>query len=393
MTDKLHNLITPYLSNTMQTQSPAIPRRQFLAATSLAAAGALLPKFSHAAEAVAPVRLGFIGVGSRGSTLLRLMAQQPGTLIVAVCDNEPAKLDRAKKIVTDAGRPAPATFSDWKKMLEHREVDAVVSALPVDLHAACYLDVIAADKDLYAEKPLGLTVAEADAVAKAAAKGKKIVQVGFQRRADPRFVQPMAQVHAGEIGTLLEGRVLWSNSWGPLTGWFGQRRRSGDWMVEQAVHNWDVLNWANQCRPVRACGLGRSDLFREHQADRDVHDYYAGVLEYENGVFVNIIHSWVPPLKFNEEYTRLIGTKGGIDFKTGTFSFRPDQKKPDRIGFEGPDKLDDNVLAVESFLKAVRERSQPVATIEHAREALLACLLMREAVYRKTMVTMKEILG
>ena len=139
-------------------------RRQFLAA-----AAALLPRFSHAADnAVAPVRLGFIGVGSRGSTLLRLLAQQPGTQIVAVCDNEPAKLDRAKKIVTDAGRPAPATLADWKKLLEHRDVDVVVSALPVDLHAACYLDVLAAGKDLYAEKPLGLTVAEGDAVQKAA---------------------------------------------------------------------------------------------------------------------------------------------------------------------------------------------------------------------------------
>lgn len=377
----------------MKNVSNSIPRRQFIAATSLAAAGALLPQFSRAADnAVAPVRLGFIGVGSRGSTLLRLMAQQPGTQIVAVCDNEPSKLDRAKKIVTDAGRPAPETFGDWKKLLEHRDVDVVVSALPVDLHAPCYLDVLAAKKDLYAEKPLGLTVAEGDAVQRAADQSGRIVQVGFQRRADPRFVQPMKLVHDGEIGDLLEGRVLWSNSWGPLTGWFGQRKRSGDWMVEQAVHNWDVLNWATRSLPKRAVGFGRSDLFREHQADRDVHDYYAGVLEYENGVFVNIIHSWVPPTKFNEEYTRLIGTKGGIDFKTGTFSYRPDQKKADRVAYEGPANLDDNVLAVESFLKAVRERSQPVATITHAREALLACLLMREAVYRGTAVTMKDFL-
>lgn len=138
----------------MNTEPNPIPRRQFLAATSLAAAGALLPNISRAAEsAVAPVRLGFIGVGSRGSTLLRLMAQQAGTRIVAVCDNEPGKLDRAKKIVTDAGRPAPVTFAEWKKLLEHREVDVVVSALPVDLHAPCYLDVLAAGKDLYAENP------------------------------------------------------------------------------------------------------------------------------------------------------------------------------------------------------------------------------------------------
>jgi myo-inositol 2-dehydrogenase / D-chiro-inositol 1-dehydrogenase len=368
----------------MKSNHDTVDRRQMLQATGLAASCAaggtvLLGGDALAANEPAPVRLGFIGVGSRGSTLLRLIAQQAGTEIVAVCDNEPEKLERAKKIVTDAGKPAPAVFAEWKQLLDHAGVDVVVSALPVDLHATCYVDVLNAGKDLYAEKPLGLTVAECDAVEQAAKQSGRIVQVGFQRRADPRFIQPMKLVHDGEIGTLLEGRVLWSNSWGPLTGWFGQRRRSGDWMVEQAVHNWDVLNWATGSLPKRAVGFGRNDLFREHQADRDVHDYYSGVLEYENGVIVNIVHSWVPPTKFNEEYTRLIGSTGGIDFNS------------DRVAFEGPANVDNNVLAVESFLKAVRDRSQPVATLAHARAALLACLLMREAVDRGTAVTLKDI--
>ena len=76
--------------------------------------------------------------------------------------------------------------------------------------------------------------------------------------------------------------------------------------------------------------MGRNNLFRELPPDRDVHDYYAGLVEYPGGIFVNIVHSWVAPNKFNEEYTRLIGTKGGIDFNTGTFSYRPDKKKNDR---------------------------------------------------------------
>ena len=96
------------------------------------------------------------------------------------------------------------------------------------------------------------------------------------------------------------------------------------------MHNWDVLNWAVNAPPVRAMAMGRNDLFRDRQPDRDVHDYYSGVVEYPGNVFVNIIHSWVAPTKFNEEYTRLIGTKGGVDFNSGTFSYRPDQKKPDQ---------------------------------------------------------------
>ena len=64
---------------------------------------------------------------------------------------------------------------------------------------------------------------EVDAVAAAAQKSGRLGQVGFQWRADPRFVQPMKLVHDGEIGDLIENRVLWSNSWGRLTGWIAKR--------------------------------------------------------------------------------------------------------------------------------------------------------------------------
>ena len=227
---------------------------------------------------------------------------------------------------------------------------------------------------------------------------KQIVQIGFQRRADPRFIEPMQQIHAGELGTLVEGRVAWLNSWGPLYGWFGQRDRSGDWMVEQAVHNWDVMNWANDCLPVRAMGMGRSGLYADKQPDRDVHDYYTALVEYENGVIVNIIHSWISPgqeghfnRNFNDEYTRLLGTEGGIDFNSGTFSYRKELNKPDRIGHSHTGEINGTMVSLEAFVNSVRTRSAPVATVEHGRASVLTCLLVREAVYRGGEVTMKEL--
>ena len=68
---------------------------------------------------------------------------------------------------------------------------------------------------------------------------------------------------------------------------------------------------------------------------------------------MNIIHSWVAPNKFNEEYTRLIGTKGGIDFNTGTFSYRPDQKKTDRP-FGGGELQQHAAVALQAFVRSVR---------------------------------------
>jgi myo-inositol 2-dehydrogenase/D-chiro-inositol 1-dehydrogenase len=372
---------------------PEMNRRGFLAAAGTVAAATAA---SHRAAAQAPndrINLGFIGVGGRGGVHLRTVLQIPGVAVRAICDIKPDRIEAAQKTVTGAGQPAPAGTPEWKRLLEMKEVDAVVSALPCDLHAACYLDVIAAGKDLYGEKPMCITVKECDDVVAAAKKAKSIVQIGFQRRADPRFIETIQQVHAGEIGDLLEGRILWSNSWGPLYDWFGLRQRSGNWMVEQACHNWDVMIWANKCLPKRAMGMGRDDLFRQGQADRNVHDYYAAVVEMENGAFVNIVHSWVAPQKFNEEFTRLTGSKGGIDFNSGTFSYRPDQKKADRVGHSFKGDIDSTRLAHEGFHKSIRSRQAPIAGVENGRDAVLACLIVREAVSSGKPVTMKEITG
>ena len=370
-------------------------RRAFLAAATATAAASRL----SAADS-SDIRVGFIGVGGRGTALLRNLLDTKSAQVVAVCDIKAEHSKRAATLITGAGQKEPQVFEDWKKLLELKDVQAVVSALPCDLHAACYLDVIAAGKDLYGEKPMCLTPADCEAVVKAANASKQVVQIGFQRRADPRFIETMKQVHDGELGDLVEGRILWSNAWGPLGDWFGKKGRSGDWMVEQAVHNWDVLNWACRGLPVRAMGLGRAGLFKDFQPDRDVHDYYSAVVEYENGVLVNILHSWVSPgqngkftKEFNDEYTRLMGVKGGIDFNSGTFSYRKELNRPDRIGHSVQGNINNTKLALEAFVKSVKDRSKPVATVENGRDAVLSCLLVRESVYRQKVLTMKELRG
>ncbi len=372
-------------------------RRAFLGAAGALTAGALSPAL--AAAAPAEIGVGFVGVGNRGTALLRNLLPLPGVVVRAVCDLKPAHADRAKALVVAAGQKAPTLTKDWKKLLEVRGIDAVVSALPCDLHAANYLDVLGANKHLYGEKPMCLTLGDCDRVVKAAgAKPRLVVQIGFQRRADPRFIETIRQVHAGELGGLVEGRILWSNAWGPLYDWFGIKRRSGDWMVEQAVHNWDVMNWANRCLPVRAMGLGRDNLYRASQPERDVHDYYSAVVEYSNGVIVNILHSWVAPGKqgqftqtFNDEYTKLLGTRAGIDFNTGTFSYRKELNKADRIGHTAKGDVNSTRLGLAAFLDSVRNGKPPVATVQHGRDAVLACLLVREAVTKKKIVTAKEL--
>src|SRR5262249_38539340 len=149
--------------------------------------------------------------------------------------------------------------------LDRPDVDAVVVALPCDLHQLVYRAAILAGKHLYAEKPLGLTVPECDRLIAAAAQlPRLVVHVGFQRRSNPRFREGVELIRRGELGPLIEARAAWTSSNGPLRGqggWLGRRDRSGDWMLEQAVHIWDVFHWLTGLEPLQATGWGRRGLF------------------------------------------------------------------------------------------------------------------------------------
>ncbi len=370
---------------------PRPSRRRFLAASGLVAGYAITRPLLGEEAPSRQIHIGIIGVGNRGTTHLKVLLAQPGVRIVAVCDRKPERMAAAQDLVVKAGQPRPFATAEWRELLARPDLQAVTSALPVDLHLACYLDVLRAGKDLYAEKPMCLTLAECDTlIAAANAARDRILQVGFQRRSDPKFLEAMALIHGGDFGPLVEGRVMWSNAWGPYLDWFGRRERSGDWMVEQAVHNWDVLNWAARSLPKRAVGFGRADFFRDQQPDRNVHDYYSGVLEYENGLIVNIIHSWLAPGGLDREYTQLIGEHGGIDFNTGVVTYRKSTGRATRrVGVDM--KTDNTTLAFAAFLTSVRERIPAVAGPAEGRASLLTCLLLREAVYRGAVVTRQDL--
>jgi predicted dehydrogenase len=153
-----------------------VNRRAFLASAAMATAAEARLSGAEGDQ----LRVGFIGVGSRGTALLRNFLDAKLGAVVAVCDIKSEHAKRAATLITGTGQKEPALVEEWKKLLEMKDIQAVVSALPCDLHASCYLNVIAAGKDLYGEKPMCLTPEDCDRVVKAANRSKQIVQIGFR---------------------------------------------------------------------------------------------------------------------------------------------------------------------------------------------------------------------
>ncbi len=370
-------------------------RRRFLGC-SAAAGWALSQGRVEGASPAAPARIGLIGLGTRGTTLLRTLLEIEGANVVAVCDAEPRHLARASGIVEKAKGTRPEAFDRIGQVLERPEVDALVVALPCDLHAATYRDVIRAGKHLYGEKPLAPTLAECDLVlAESARSPELVVHVGYQRRSNPRYKDGVALVRRGDLGPLVSGSSAWISSNGPMNGhgnWLANRARSGDWMVEQAVHVWDVFDWLKGEPPARAFGHGRRDLFADLQPARDVTDDYAVQLEWADGFHVAFAQSWVAPADdaFTGITQRVTGKLGGLDLTTGSVTYR-DKSKPRQTIHPGPQP--DTRLALQAFLEAIRA-DQPVPpplTLAEAREATGVGLLVRKAVDERRVVTWDEI--
>lgn len=177
-------------------------RREFLGQTAAAAAiWAISP--ARVLGANDRVRIGVIGPGARGQELIKQVLKVPNAEVVAVADVYKRRHDESRAIV-----PSVQTFTDHRRLLDLKDVDAVLVASPLHCHARHFLDTIAAGKDLYAEKTMTWSIAEAEACRAAAKRSDRVVQVGLQHVGTGEFLDAKQWVKDG-----LVGKVAHVQSW------------------------------------------------------------------------------------------------------------------------------------------------------------------------------------
>jgi len=344
-----------------------------------------------------PLRVAFIGVGGRGTVLLRETLQLPAIQVVAICDVEPSHLERACQLVEQAQGKRPDAYGKhpyhYRELLQRPDIDAVVFATPCYWHGMMYLDAMAAGKHFYGEKPLAITVRELKRLQEARQRYPHvIVQIGFQWAAHQGRADIVRKIRDGALGELIEGRFWRHNGWASLSGWRGwlkKRALSGDWMVEQAVHEFNLLWWVTQTHPIAAYAVGRRNLVEPENPERDVTDFYTAVLEYPNGLTVHYTHSWINPQGYAGIATHLIGTKGAADILGCTIQLRG-QSEPIR----GEGQPGDTRELLQNFFDAVREGDpqRVYCGMDNGVAASLVGLLIRKAMDEKRRVTMDELL-
>lgn len=395
------------MSNQEHKDYSPVSRRDFLKKSSLAAASAAVvsfPNILHAAEKrsfnAAIIGVGGRGTGAGGNFLEAAKIAGVDAKIVAVADLFPEAASSAQKHFGVADDKAFSGFDAYAKALALPEVNYVILATPPGFRPAFFAAAVAAEKNIFCEKPVavdgpGLRIMYAAGEA-AKKKGLKIV-AGTQRRHDPHYIETIKRIHDGAIGDVTTMRAYWVNS-GPIwhrgmkgdtdlerqiRNWYHYIWLCGDHVVEQHVHNLDVCNWVAGATPVKAWGMGG----RQQLGDKpgEIWDNFAVEFEYANGVH---LHSYCGQIKrdFHSVSEAVVGSKGtsnpaGSIKQLSGQSWRSEGKTVEP-------QVQEHVDLIHAIV-----HDQEINEVKQVTDSTLTAIMGREAAYGGSVVEWDEMLN
>jgi len=299
----------------------AVSRRSFLRSSGAAAAGTFTivhPGAVRGTQANSKISVGLIGTGNRGLYDASIIHADPRARITALCDAFDDRIEIGKQQLK---LDKVATYKDFQKLLAS-DVDAVLIATPPFEHPRMLAAAVDAKKHVYCEKPMGVD-AEGCRIAIEAgrrADPKKCISVGFQQRYGPVYLEAYKRIQEGQIGEMANARAFWISG-DPfqrkpypdpeeekLRNWFCYRDYSGDFIVEQDCHNFDVLHWFLGGLPLRAVGYAG----RKVRTTMEILDHLSLSFEWPNGIHVNFEANQLTPPGFSRIGEEFTGTKGVI---------------------------------------------------------------------------------
>ncbi len=177
-----------------------ISRRDFVKSSIAVGLSTIVPH-SRARGANGDIRVAVVGIRSQGSNHIKWFGAIPGVRVVAICDADRSFLEREAKKFTDRGEKVD-TYMDYRKLLEDKNIDAVITATPNHWHALVTVWACQAGKDVYVEKPVCHNIWEGRRMVEAAREYNRIVQSGTQRRSDEGLREAIEYVKQGNLGAI-----------------------------------------------------------------------------------------------------------------------------------------------------------------------------------------------
>jgi predicted dehydrogenase len=277
-----------------------------------------------------PVRIGFVGVGSRGRTLLTDV--DPAYAEVrAFCDINPSSLQKADEVLKKNSVPPAKHYAELKDMLEKEDIEAVIMAPPLWAHADLATACLEAGRHVLCEKMMAWDEAGCERMRDAARRNGKVLEFGYQRNYSPLYHSAYEGViKTGTIGEIYHVRTAWHRNgnwrrkgdppsrdydpskWGyptfdHLLNWRLYFKYSQGLMAELCSHQINAVNWFLGSTPEAVVATGGLYRFPE---GREVPDHVFATFEYPGGRTVTF--SSIESNAFDDYYEMYQGTKGTL---------------------------------------------------------------------------------
>jgi predicted dehydrogenase len=283
-----------------------------------------------------PVKVAWIGVGNQGRALLGRM-DPTFTTVKALCDINPMSLAKADELLAKAGQPPAKHYTDWKDMLAKEDLEGVVMAPPLWMHADLAVGCMEAGKHVLCEKMMAWDVPSCQRMWDAARKTGKVLEIGYQRNYNPVYQATYEGIiKAGVLGDVYHARLAWHrngnwrrpvespgkdydpSAWGyptldHLINWRLYWRYSKGLLAELASHQINITNWFFGATPEYVQGYGGVFRFKD---GREVQDHVYATFEYPDGR--TAVFSAIESNAFDNYYEMFMGTKGTLILRAET---------------------------------------------------------------------------
>jgi myo-inositol 2-dehydrogenase / D-chiro-inositol 1-dehydrogenase len=392
-------------------------RRDFLKTGAALAAGMALPSGAFAAGNDV-IKVGIIGCGGRGTQAgENVLSAAPNVKIVAIGDAFPDRVrgcqarlkdfanqdELCRKYGNTVDLPDDRCFSGldaFQKVIDC-DVNYIIQATPPGFRPQHIEAVVAAGKNLFTEKPVGVDGTGIRKVLAAAEEAKRKglgIAAGTQRRHQKAYIETIKRIHDGEIGELTGGRgywnqgILWQRPRKPgmtdvqyqVHNWYGYTWLCGDHIVEQHVHNIDVLNWCFNAHPLSAVGMG-------YRTPRDkgyghIYNFFAIDLEYPKGVHALSMCRQISDCA-NSVSEAVIGTKGQCQVNDYVINGKRLFSRQDQRSHTNP-YVQEHTDLIESL-----RAGKPINELQEVANSTLTAIMSRMSAYTGKRVSWEQALN
>jgi predicted dehydrogenase len=358
------------------------------------------------------IQMGLIGGGVRGSYMQEVLAANPDCVFVAVCDVYKPTRD---KVAAKMGGNA-ATYVDYRKLLERKDIDAVFIATPDHWHGPMLIEACAAGKDAYCEKPLTNDIEMGWQMIDAVRKNNRIVQIGLQQRHWKQFVECAEMVQGGKFGQIYHAGLHWDGAytrrpeqpqdppedldWNLFQGPAERRRytpgRQRSWrsyydyaggiLTDQGVHVADVARWyMNAVAPLTVSGSGQYVAVECPDKDQ-LPDAVVVSWQYDKFV-MSFNNRSMPNPDYQDQGNFFIGARGALHVNRFGYNMRPAPprripgRQPPPPAFEAESVARPNLGSdadkahARDFLDCVKSRQKPSTDVETGFYSTLPLLM------------------